>query len=198
VTTSILAVCTGNVCRSPAVERLILARLGSRTADVSVTSAGTHALVGRPVDPPMAELIVRAGGEPAAFEARQLQPVHLRQADIVLVMTRAHRSAVVALEPAAVRRTFLLLELAGIASAVAADGWPADVGKTPAARLAALPRLAAAHRGRASGRTDLEVPDPYRQPASRYREACDLIDGAVGRLMTAVGAPGPAVPERRS
>ena len=44
-TFSILTVCTGNVCRSPAVERLLASKLGPT---VSVASAGTHALVGHP------------------------------------------------------------------------------------------------------------------------------------------------------
>jgi protein-tyrosine phosphatase len=193
VTTSILAVCTGNVCRSPAVERLLLARLAPLTEDVAVTSAGTHALVGRAVDPPMADLISRAGGVPTPFAARQLQPAHLRHADLVLVMTRTHRSAVVTLEPAAIRRTFLLRELAGIASAVAVVGWPDDVGEDPAARLAMLPRLAAAHRGHLTGPADREVPDPFRQPASLYLEASELIRGAVDLLVAAVGSPGSAV-----
>jgi protein-tyrosine phosphatase len=146
----------------------------------------------------MAELISRAGGVPAPFAARQLQPTHLRQADLVLVMTRAHRSAVVAMEPAAVRRTFLLLELADIASAVADAGWPADVGADAAARLAALPRLAATHRGRLAGRTELEVPDPFRQPASRYQEAFQLIRGAVDLLLTGVLLPEHGDPSHRA
>ena len=51
---SILAVCTGNVCRSPAVERLLASKLGPT---VSVRSAGTHALVGHPISEPMAALL---------------------------------------------------------------------------------------------------------------------------------------------
>ena len=51
---SILAVCTGNVCRSPAVERLLASKLGPT---VSVSSAGTHALVGHPISEPMAALL---------------------------------------------------------------------------------------------------------------------------------------------
>jgi protein-tyrosine phosphatase len=141
----------------------------------------------------MAELIRQAGGEPAPFAARQLQPAHLREADLVLVMTRRHRSAVVELQPAATRRTFLLLELAGLASSVAEAGWPTDAAD-PAARLASLPRLAAAHRGRLAGGGDLEVPDPFRQPADRYREASESIRTAVDALLRAIGAPGSALP----
>ena len=51
---SILTVCTGNICRSPAVERLLTRKLGPT---VSVSSAGTHALVGHPIAEPMASLL---------------------------------------------------------------------------------------------------------------------------------------------
>ena len=51
---SILVVCTGNVCRSPAAERLLASKLGST---VQVASAGTHALVGQPISEPMAALL---------------------------------------------------------------------------------------------------------------------------------------------
>ena len=66
---SILAVCTGNVCRSPAVERQLINELGKT---VSVSSAGTHALLGHPISEPMAALLRDRGIEPDKFEARQL------------------------------------------------------------------------------------------------------------------------------
>ncbi|GMA87571.1 hypothetical protein GCM10025868_28210 [Angustibacter aerolatus] len=48
----VLVVCTGNVCRSPLVERLLRQRLGTDAVDVS--SAGTQALVGEPMTDPAA------------------------------------------------------------------------------------------------------------------------------------------------
>src|SRR4029453_8303241 len=110
---SILAVCTGNVCRSPAVERLLDDRLGPT---VSVSSAGTHALVGQPISEPMAALLRDTGVEPDSFEARRLSEQMLKQADLILSMTRAQRSLVVELWPAAVRRTFTLREFARLLS----------------------------------------------------------------------------------
>src|SRR4029453_8342341 len=106
---SILAVCTGNVCRSPAVERLLASRLGPT---VSVTSAGTHALVGHSIAEPMAALLRGGGLEPDGFEARRLSERMLKEADLVLAMTRAQRGLVVDLWPPAVRRAFTLREFA--------------------------------------------------------------------------------------
>ena len=94
---SILAVCTGNVCRSPAVERLLASKLGPTA---SVSSAGTHALVGHPISEPMAALLRDGGVEPDAFEARRLSEQMLKEADLILAMTRAQRGLVVELWPA--------------------------------------------------------------------------------------------------
>ena len=76
---TVLAVCTGNICRSPAVERLLAAELGvdtlataDATSEVVVASAGVGAVVGAPVPPQMASLVERAGASVAGFAARQL------------------------------------------------------------------------------------------------------------------------------
>src|SRR5215217_9257195 len=106
---SILAVCTGNVCRSPAVERLLTSKLGPT---VTVSSAGTHALVGHPIAAPMGWLLLDSGVEPASFKARRLSEQMLKEADLILSMTRAQRGLVDELWPAAVRRTFTLREFA--------------------------------------------------------------------------------------
>ena len=179
---SVLVVCTANICRSPVGERLLVARLHG--SGVTVGSAGTSALVGRPVDPPMRELMVGAGLPAEPFAARQINSELLRHAALVLTMTREHRAAVVATAPAAVRRTFLLTEAADIAEAVAAAGWPAVVPAEPAARLAALPSLAGPHR--VPGGSGDDVPDPYRRPAEAYEACFALIEDAVDRLARAV------------
>jgi protein-tyrosine phosphatase len=180
----VLFVCTGNVCRSPAAALLLAARLPC--ARVDVASAGIHALVGEPVDGPMAGLLRAADVRPEPFAARPLTPDLLRAADVVLVMTQAHRSAAVTLRPGAVRRVLRLREAAAIAAAAAAAGWPADVAADPAARLAALPTVAPRYRGLA-GPADLDVPDPYRRSPATYREAFGLIEAAVDGLVRALG-----------
>jgi protein-tyrosine phosphatase len=181
----IVAVCTGNVCRSPMVERLLRARLAG-VADLTVTSAGTAALVGEPIDGPIAGLLQQAGGDPTCFAARQLTAADLQQADLVVALAREHRSAVVTLEPAAVRRTFLLEELVVLAGAVAATGWPVDVRADPAARLAALPRLAPGHRAAVLARPAVGVPDPYRRPPAVYAEVSQRLVTDVEELVRAV------------
>ncbi|GAB3299721.1 protein-tyrosine-phosphatase [Geodermatophilus aquaeductus] len=180
---TVLVVCTANVCRSPVAERLLARRLAG--SGVTVTSAGTRAPAGMPLDPPMAALLEAAGVPAASSGARELRAADLRQAGLVLTMTREHRAAVVQLAPAALRRTFLLTEAVAVAEAAAAAGWPADVAPSAAARLAALPGLAA--RYRVPGAAPAEVADPHRRPAEEYRRCFAELEDAVDRLARALG-----------
>jgi protein-tyrosine phosphatase len=171
---SILAVCTGNVCRSPAVERLLASKLGPT---VIVSSAGTHALIGHPISDPMAGLLLDSGLEPAPFEARRLSEQMLKEADLVLTMTRDQRGLVVELLPAAVRRAFTLREFARLLSAVDPAALPAG---PPAERLRAAIPLAAAGRGRQrmSPEED-DVVDPFRLSNAVYAASFAQIRSAV-------------------
>jgi protein-tyrosine phosphatase len=178
---SILTVCTGNVCRSPAVERLLSSKLGPT---VRVASAGTHALVGHPISEPMAALLRRAGIEEAPFEARRLSEQLLKDADLVLPLTRAQRGLVVELWPAAVRRTFTLREFARLLSRVDPSAVPAGA---PAERLRAAIPLAAAERGRErTAPDDDDVIDPFRLSNEVYEESFAQIASAVEQVVDVI------------
>jgi protein-tyrosine phosphatase len=176
---SILAVCTGNVCRSPAVERLLTNKLGST---VKVSSAGTHALVGHPISEPMTALLREGGLEDQPFEARRLSEQMLKEADLVLTLTRAQRGLVVELWPAAVRRTFTLREFARLLSWVDPSALPTG---SPADRLRVAIPLAAAERGRERTSPDEDdVVDPFRLSDEVYAESFDQISSAVNIIVT--------------
>lgn len=178
----ILTVCTGNICRSPAAERLLAAGLGP---SVVVESAGIGALVGEPIDPLMAALMTDAGVETEGFAARAATERLVRAADLILPLTLDHRARVVDLAPAAVRRTFALLEFAHLVTTVDLSGVPTRL--SPGDRLRAIVPLAAA--GRASAPTSpsgTDVPDPYGRGASEFAAAWSLIMDAVGTITTAV------------
>ena len=178
---SILAVCTGNVCRSPAVERLLASRL---EPTVSVTSAGTHALVGHSIAEPMAALLRDTGVDPDAFEARRLSEHMLKEADLVLSMTRAQRGLVVELWPAAVRRAFTLREFARLVNRVDPAALPAG---PPAERLRAAIPLATAERGRRrTAQEDDDVVDPFRLSHAVYADSFKQITTAVDALVYAI------------
>jgi len=176
---SILTVCTGNVCRSPAVERLLSSKLGPT---VSVASAGTHALVGHPISEPMAVLLRNTGVEDVPFEARRLSERMLREADLVMPLTRAQRGLVVELWPAAVRRTFTLREFARLLRWV--DPAALRAG-TPADRLRAAIPLTAAERGRERTSADEDdVIDPFRLSDEVYAQSFQEIASAVDAIVT--------------
>jgi protein-tyrosine phosphatase len=178
---SILAVCTGNVCRSPAAERLLANKLGPT---VIVSSAGTHALVGHPISDPMAALLTESGIEPDSFKARRLSENMLKEADLVLTMTRAQRGLVVELWPAAVRRAFTLREFARLLSLVDPATLPAG---SPAERLRAAMPLAAAGRGRQQmSPEEDDVVDPFRLSNAVYAASFAQITSAVDAIVYAI------------
>ena len=102
----ILVVCIGNICRSPTVEYLLRHRLGDRP--ITVSSAGMGALEGRPIDPTAGELLAEHGIDASAHRARQLEDQHILDANLILVMQRAHLTTLAKRSPHAVGRTFLL------------------------------------------------------------------------------------------
>jgi low molecular weight protein-tyrosine phosphatase len=165
----VLVVCEGNLCRSPLAERLLTSRLAG--SEVRVASAGVHAVVGAPMDASAAAELARLGGDPTEFEARQLTTPMANAADLVLTATRAIRGHVVATAPAALKRTFTLLELAAL---LEAHPWGDAEGD--AAEVLAR---AADWRASVSGLgSDLDVPDPIGRSPQVHRTAADLADRA--------------------
>jgi protein-tyrosine phosphatase len=178
---SILTVCTGNVCRSPAVQRLLDGKLGPT---VKVGSAGTHALVGHPISEPMTALLREDGIEDQPFQACLLTDQMLKQADLVLPLTRAQRGLVVELWPAAVRRTFTLREFARLLGWIDPSVLPVS---TPAERLRAAIPLAAAQRGRERTAPDEDdVVDPFRLSDEIYTDSFVQIKSAVDRIVDVI------------
>lgn len=180
----LLVVCTGNICRSPAVERLLAAGLAG--ADVAVGSAGTRAVVGHAMSAPMVPLVEAAGARADGFAARQLTAELVREQDLVLTATRAHRSAVAELVPSAVRRTFTVRELARLLTATG----PLP-GETVAERLRAVPTAVTAVRA-ASAAVDDDIVDPIGRSDAVYRESFEQIAPAVAVIVAALRGPAAA------
>lgn len=177
----ILTVCTGNICRSPAAERLLARSLGP---EILVTSAGTGALVGHPIAPGVAEHLAYAGASVQGFAARQVTESILRESDLVLPLTRAHRTKVVELAPATVRRTFTLRELARIAQHIGHHG---VVGYDTTTRLADLAAKASTIRGMLAGAPDDDdVVDPWRGDRDLYAHSYAQVTSAVEQIIEVV------------
>jgi len=174
----IVVVCTGNVCRSPYIERRLAGMLSG--TDAVVTSAGTRALVGSPIEPGSADLLTGAGGSTADFAARQITPAILAEADLVIAATQAHRAEAVQVNPRVLRRTFTLGELADLVrdADLAAEASDTDPDEPWARRLA---ELALRRRGlfRARSAEESDIPDPYQRGTAAYAIMASEIEKAL-------------------
>ena len=171
--------CTGNASRSPAVERLLAARLGPT---VTVESAGTGAAVGHPIAPEMTVLLEEAGIDTGGFAARQVTAGMLRDADLVLALARDHLAPLGELNPEAAGRTFTLMEFAHLAAAVDPPSIPE---KTPSQRLRrAVERATTVRRHPAPGADD--IPDPFGHGQGAYNEVFTQIQRATDTIAAAI------------
>ncbi|MEH0983016.1 arsenate reductase/protein-tyrosine-phosphatase family protein [Micromonospora sp. CPCC 205556] len=179
----LLIVCHANMCRSPMAEYIVRRLLGDRP--VTVTSAGTHAVDGRPMHPYAADVVADGGADPTGFVSRELRAEHLTAATLVLTATRAQRSRCTALAPAALHRTFTLRQFARLA--VAAD--PPERVDTP---LRDAVRAAARARGRLQPATPDadDLGDPVGGTPADFRRCAEEIERSVGPVLTLIGAAG--------
>ena len=150
----ILIVCTGNICRSPFIERLLRSRLeegrpgasSGASTGILVHSAGTSGLTGWAMDEQAAAQLVAYGGDPEGFSARALTPALIAESDLVLTATRVHRGQVGAMHPKALRRVFTFRDFADLVSGI--DGLSARVTQTdPRLWVRHVTEQAAASRG---------------------------------------------------
>jgi protein-tyrosine phosphatase len=196
----ILTVCTGNICRSPVAERLLQAGLDQVVpGGFEVTSAGTRAMVGDPMQPISADIVRTFGGDPEGFVARQLSPKILRGVDLVLTMTSGHRGEVLQLDASFLKRTFTIREFARMLdvldqraaapSTASAALSGSDAGGGPlVANLAfwrGLPARAAGvrHLALPGDSAENDIVDPYRRAPEVYRQMEDELAPAIVSIL---------------
>jgi protein-tyrosine-phosphatase len=147
----IVFVCTGNTCRSPLAE--VLARARYADLPLNFASAGTDAVAGQPAAAEARAVARERGLDLECHRAVRLDAASLADALWVIGMTRAQVAVLRARLTAA---------------------WPGRVG------LLGAPGHDWRQGGVAPGFAPTggaDVPDPWRQPADRYREVAGLIDG---------------------
>jgi protein-tyrosine-phosphatase len=181
--TSVIVVCTGNVCRSPIAEGLVRRATEHRTvgAPITVSSAGTAGWEGSPATAEAVEAAAELGVDISGHVATRLRPGMAAGADLVLCMAREHRDQIASDEPGAADRTFTLKELVRLREG------GARAAATPAARIAA----AAAARAGAEGseHQDEDIADPLGLPLDGYRAIAAELDDWIGRLIPALFDP---------
>lgn len=190
----VLVVCTGNVCRSPYIERRLVQMLAG--TGVEIASAGTRALVGAPIEPGSVTALGEVHADAAGFAARQITPDLLRDADLVVTATQRHRHEVVALLPRALRRTFSLGELAdllrdvdlGVEMAAREEHAPTGSSPSDVSWAARLADLAWSRRGRSTIRQpeDSDIPDPYGRGSAAYVRMSHVIEAQLGVVAEAL------------
>lgn len=184
----ILTVCTGNICRSPLLERVLQGVVDERwgSGAVPVRSAGTMALVGSAMDEQSAQRLAGFGGSPDGFVSRQLTRDLVAAADLVLTATREHRAAVVKVYPRALRYTFTVGDFADLAEHLPAgdlpdteDGaqWVREITATLAARRGLRPPRDAA---------EVDLADPYLRPEATYQRMTDQVSTLLPRVTRAL------------
>ncbi len=190
--TSILVVCTGNICRSPMAEGLLrdalVARFGTRAPHVS--SAGTMGMQGSGARPESVRAAAERGVDIASHVAREVTGGMVEDAALVVTMAAEHRRAIASSDLETAHKTFTLKELVRLLEALprVAPGVSPD---TLAARVAEAEDKRAT--GFAGNPHDLDIADPLGMPFDSYRAIAweldewtsRLIDGLFGALVRA-------------
>lgn len=166
----VLYVCTGNICRSAFAE------IASRTASlpgIEFASAGTHAVVGAGICTQLADhLGPNATGNGVMHVARQLTREIVAEADLVVTMAAEHRAYILDEWPEALRRTFLIGQIAR------------EITWLP--QEATLDELAPHLWRNRSSQPDDGVADPYRQGTQAAAEAAGLITRRLDVILPAL------------
>ena len=198
----VLAVCTGNICRSPLAELVL--RAGLDPAAVTVRSVGTRAEPGQVISAETLTLVENRYGrgsvqvdQARAHRARLLQDSDVQRADLVLAMARDHRRRAAELAPNRLRSIFTVREFGRLAeglstaTVLAALAGSAD----PAERSRRALALVAGMRGEIEppdSAEDDDVVDPYGRARSVYQESAGQLLPAlehVVRVVSAIAVP---------
>lgn len=93
-------VCTGNICRSPMMERIAAAKASEAGLDVEVVSGGTSSEEsGNPIDHRARRVLERAGYDASHHRARKVSAADMEAADLVIAAEDHHRRALLRLAP---------------------------------------------------------------------------------------------------
>jgi len=122
-----LFVCTGNSCRSPMAEGMFkkyLAEKLSCTLDrleekgYKVSSAGTMGLAGLAASPEATRACAIRGIDIGRHRSAALSPNLLEESDLIFVLARVHRDAVIEISPQAAEKCLLLAQEKDIADPI--------------------------------------------------------------------------------
>lgn len=188
---AILFVCEGNVCRSALAERILQNCLNDVWGDeLAISSAGTDARVGEPMDEQTAAVADALGVDSTNHFARMLTAEQLRDATLVLTGTREQRSAVVRVWPASVKYTLTIRQFGRILGDWLDDRELPSIEQSPLRdRVSALLSFVVKRRGqrfRQDPSAD-DVTDPYGRPRNVHELAAEQMIPALNQLALSLG-----------
>jgi protein-tyrosine phosphatase len=186
--TSILVICTGNICRSPIAEGLLRDALQRRFAERApeVSSAGTSGLEGSGAMPESVVAAAELGVDISGHVARRLTSATADPPDLLLCMASEHRE-MLANGSDRDDRVFTLKELVRLVETLPAPASDAGPDNLP-------DRIAGANAARRAGAVppsrDDDIADPLGQPLEAYRAIAweletwtdRLVDGLFGTV----------------
>ena len=85
---SVLVVCQGNICRSPMAEGFFSHQLHNACSSITTHSAGLAAVVDYPAESRANAIMQKHGIDISKHRARQVDNELVRQAELILVMTK--------------------------------------------------------------------------------------------------------------
>ncbi len=108
---SVLFICTGNTCRSPMAEGLLKKILQDKKKNViAVKSAGVMAVDGIPATTGAILTMSEMGVDISSHKSSKLRPALVKESDLILVMERYHKDALLRLDPKIENKVKLLKE----------------------------------------------------------------------------------------
>lgn len=191
--TSILVLCTGNVCRSPIAEGMVRALLEERfgASAPSVASAGMAGWEGSGADPGSVAAAAELGIDISGHRARHVDVDEVIASTLVLAMAAEHRDEVSRILPDEAGKTFTLKELVRLLEALPQGPSIADPGEVLAERVADADALRRASDRTPRGR-DEDVTDPLGRRMWTFRAVASDLQEWCGRLVEGLFGPVPA------
>jgi protein-tyrosine phosphatase len=189
--TSILVICTGNICRSPIAEGLLHDALQRKFAERApmVSSAGTSGLEGSGAMPESVQAAAELGIDIGGHVARRLTAAMADGPDLLLCMASDHRD-MLAVGSDRDDRAFTLKELVRLVETL-----PDPTTDAGPERM--IERIAAANDARRLGVVpvshDDDVADPLGQPLEAYRATAWELETWIQRLVIGLFGADPEV-----